>query len=209
MLTVAIGEKVALKMGFPPDARDIFLNLIRRERNETLELTETPWDVAHIDPDMFELISNWHHYAILSLTETEDFTNQLAWIGDRLGITTEEAEQAVARLRRLGLVQDDPAKGIKATHKNVTTTHDVISYALRKAHKQYLDKGIEALDEIPVAERDITGMVMAIDRERLSEAKALIKNFRRQLSELLETGNRNEVYSLTVQLIPVTRKLEK
>jgi hypothetical protein len=52
-------------------------------------------------------------------------------------------------------------------------------------------------------------MTMAIDPRKLPLAKTLIREFRFRLAELLETGNRTEVYNLNVQLVPVTKKERK
>ncbi|MGZ3740999.1 MAG: DUF4423 domain-containing protein, partial [Bdellovibrionota bacterium] len=63
-----------------------------------------------------------------------------------------------------------------------------------------------AIEAVPTEERDITSMTMAIDPRRLPLAKTLIRKFRFRLADLLETGDRTEVYNLNVQLVPVTKK---
>ncbi len=95
---------------------------------------------------------------------------------------------------------------LEKTSKNVTTTHDVQSAALQLSHKQNLELAALALDEVAIEHRDITSITMAIDAKKLPLAKAMIKNFRRQLSEFLESGNKNEVYNLNVQLFPLTKR---
>ena len=55
--------------------------------------------------DSFALISDWYHYAILELLAIEGFKPDPAWIGKRLGITRSEANIAVERLFRLGLLE--------------------------------------------------------------------------------------------------------
>lgn len=48
-------------------------------------------------------------------------------------------------------------------------------------------------------------MTMAVDKQRLPEAKALIKSFRRDLAKLLSRGKkRDEVYNLSIALFPIT-----
>jgi uncharacterized protein (TIGR02147 family) len=80
---------------------------------------------------------------------------------------------------------------------------------LKRSHRESILQAAEALDSIPTAERDITSMTMAIDPRKLPLAKTLIREFRFRLAELLETGNRTEVYNLNVQLVPVTKKERK
>jgi hypothetical protein len=52
-------------------------------------------------------------------------------------------------------------------------------------------------------------MTMAIDPKKLPQAKERIRDFRRGLSEFLESGNRSEVYRINIQLMPVTKKRGK
>ena len=53
-------------------------------------------------------------------------------------------------------------------------------------------------------ERDFSGITMAINVEKLDEAKEMIRAFRRKLCKFLETGKKTEVYTLRVQLFPKT-----
>ena len=54
-------------------------------------------------------------------------------------------------------------------------------------------------------ESDITGITMAIDSKKLKEAKKRITNFRRSLAEFLESGTRDSVYRLNLQLFPLSK----
>ena len=68
----------------------------------------------------------------------------------------------------------------------------------------FIKQSIDALFAVPVESRDITSMTMAIDKNKIPEAKRKIKQFRRNLCQFLESGEKNEVYNLNVQLIPLT-----
>ncbi len=46
---------------------------------------------------------------------------------------------------------------------------------------------------------------MAVDSEKIPEAKILIKEFRQKMSALLESGKKDEVYQLAVQLYPLSK----
>ena len=49
--------------------------------------------------DHFSVISEWYHFAILSLAETQDFKSYPAWIAGRLGISQKDAKAAVLTLK--------------------------------------------------------------------------------------------------------------
>ena len=57
-----------------------------------------------VDLDTFAVISDWYHYAILSLLEVTDARLDPRWISKRLGINRLEARLAIERLKRLSLI---------------------------------------------------------------------------------------------------------
>ncbi len=56
--------------------------------------------------------------------------------------------------------------------------------------------------------RDVSGMTMAVSKERLAEARKMIRDFRRRISGYMEGGKRNAVYRLNIQLFPLTQEKE-
>ena len=151
--------------------------------------------------DQIHVLADWYHFAIRELARTHGFTKDPAWIATRLGLRKRDAAAALRRLERLKLLDEEPVQ--------VTTTHDVHSSVLQRAHRQHMELAIEALNDVDVAERDITGITMAIDPAKLPEAKRRIMKFRRELCEFLEDGKKSEVFRLNVQLFPMTKKKEK
>src|SRR5262249_27217844 len=110
--------------------------------------------------------------------------------------------------RRLELIETD-GTGWISTGRHLETPTDVVSSALKRAHRHDLRRSIDALDDVPIDERDITSMTMAIDLRRLPEAKKKIRAFRKELAALLEGGEASEVYNLNIQLIPISKNGEK
>jgi len=159
--------------------------------------------------DSFHVISDWYHFAILSLMDIKDFEPTSEWISKRLGITLYQADEAVTRLIRIGLIEVSARGRWKSTGRNIQTPSDVASVALKKSHRQSLEQAISALQEVPLEKRDITSMTMAIDSRRLPEAKKLIKKFRQRLAAFLEGGSADEVYNINIQLIPLTKQRAK
>ena len=159
--------------------------------------------------DQFEAIADPVHFSILSLLETKGFSGLPKDIAAQLNLDIVEARAAAERLVRLGLLRFDARGRLRlAKSPGLTTSHDVRSAALRRAHRKVLEESIAALEDVPVELRDITSITMAIDPAKLPEAKERLRELRRSLSDFLETGNRTEVYRLNVQLVPVTRKIK-
>lgn len=156
--------------------------------------------------DLFEIISDWHHHAILELMTIEGFEPNARWVARTLGISLSEVKEALDRLVRCQMLEISNGQWVERTSGRTTNiAPDLTSSAMRHLQKQFLKKSVEAVDEVPIAFRDHTSMTMAIDRKKLPMAKEKIKTFRRQLAKYLSrSGDRNDVYNLTISLYPLT-----
>ena len=159
-----------------------------------------------LQTDQFQCIADWYHFAILSLLETKDASSNIGWIAKRLRISRREAIGAVERMLRLGLLTKTIDGKLRLTRTSYTTSDEVTNTAVRKNHSQILERARESLESDEIGMRDSTSMMMAINTERLPEAKKLIREFRDKLSAFLEGGKQKEVYALAVNLIPITTK---
>lgn len=153
----------------------------------------------------FSLISDWHHFAILSTMELDEFNGHSSWIAQKLNLDKSLVLDSLSLLANQGLV--NLISGLYSLNNddgNLTTT-DISSLALRKSHKQTLHQAIDAIDDIEIDLRDISSMTMSIELKKIPKAKEAIRNFRRELSHFLESGKKEEVYNLNIQLVPVTK----
>jgi uncharacterized protein (TIGR02147 family) len=154
--------------------------------------------------DEFQMIADWFHFALLSLFETRNFRLDPDWAAKRLKLPVSLARSAFERFERLGILTRNERNELVFTPENYASSDDIPSAAVRQSHRQLLDLSKDSLDSCEVSQRDITSMSMAIDPSKLPEAKKLIRRFREQMSAFLETGQRDEVYALNVQLVPLT-----
>jgi uncharacterized protein (TIGR02147 family) len=196
-LSKALSTKVADKLGLRPNQKDLFVG-----GKTKLSPDES---YALIEDDSFALIADWYHVAFLAMLDLPEFRPDQNWISKRLGISVLETRGMISRLMRLGLIKAGKS-GFEKTNKDLRTPDGISSAALRKSHRASILQAAEALETVDVAERDITSITMAIDPTKLPLAKNLIREFRYQLAELLESGKAKEVYNLNVQLVPVTKK---
>lgn len=158
---------------------------------------------SKIDEHEIELLRDWHHFVILSLIKTNDFKTDPKWIASRLRLSTDEVNESLLRLTKLGFLKFSEGN-YKVMKGKMTTTHEIASMAIRNAHRQYLEQAEKSLDSVPVPLRDITSICMAIDLKKLPSAKKKIEKFRRDICSFLSTGDTTEVYRLNIQLLPTT-----
>lgn len=208
-LTAAMGEKIAQGLKLDSNQASQFSELIRHQKQhrqsvKTLDRTGGCYHVKTLDIDQFRLIADWQHFAVLALMRTRTFKNDVQWMAQRLGLTLTNVNHAIKRLSRLGLIiKKDSTWAV--TEQKLATPRDLASLAIRKAHRQNLQKAQKALEEADLELRDFSSITMAIDLEKIADAKEYIQEFRRRMATLLETENATEVYTLNIQLFPLTQ----
>lgn len=161
-----------------------------------------------LSEDRFKVISDWYHFAILELVNTDGFQGRGAWIARALGISTAEAQIAFERLQRLQLIRQEGPGWVRTSKLLTNFAPGMTSASHKHMQRQILQMGLEAIDNTDAAEKDITGMTMAINVEKLPEARKLIAKFRRDLSAFLEEGPQSRVYQLGVQLYPLSKEIK-
>lgn len=205
-ITPKQAQKIADGLNLDFGKRSAFLRLVNADSTSSKLRLKNMEDVKfrQLSEDAFNAVADWYHFAILSLMDVDDFKMQPEWIGNRLGLAQSTVGAALQRLKNLGLIEKRGRtwRKIDASH---TTTHDVPSAALRISHKQSLRQAMDALDEVAVDLRDITSITMAVDLKSIPAVKKMIRAFRKQVSSVMETGRRTEVYNLNVQLVPVSK----
>ncbi len=194
-VTTKMGIKILGGLGLAPDVIENLINSLNGK-------SSTDVTFKALDIDTFHLISDWHYFALLSLSETCTFKNEAKWIAKRLNISESKANEAIERLTRLGFLKEN---GV-ATGIQYQVDPGIATPALKKAHRQNLEIASNALETTKFEERDFTAITLCFDPDRMEEAKLLIKEFRKQFSDLMESDQKKEVYKLCVQLFPLTHK---
>lgn len=196
-ITEKTAKRVLERLSLGPKERQAFFDGAKDRAKKSLQYAE-------IEQDQFRAVSDWVHFAILSLSETKDFRADSAWIGERLGVPEGTAKQAMERLVRLGMLRKQRGRW-KPGQSRYTSSDEVVNSALRRAHVQHFELAQKSLEELELSVRDFVGITMAIDPMRLPEAKRLIREFRDRLAGMLEKGERTEVYQLAIQLFPLSQ----
>ncbi|MCB0367697.1 MAG: TIGR02147 family protein, partial [Bdellovibrionales bacterium] len=189
------------KLGLTPKEQSRALRAIKRKKQENQKTTV-------LREDQFRLISDWHHYAILSLGELDDNQADPRWIAQRLNIKVDEANEAIARLQRMGIIQISEGR-FRQVADPLNTTSDIPSSSIRRYHKGILGLAQNRIDHIPVDRRHFTSITMAVNTSNLEEAKRITQEYKDDMANLLEEGSLDDVYQLSIQLFPLTVKESK
>lgn len=216
-LSAQSATKLAKKLQLTPEESKYFIYAVEAQharskkskihaRKMLSELKQSE-DFDEISLERFRIISDWWHFAILELTELDDFSSSHEWIASRLGLSLQVVEDAIERLIDFGLLENISGKLIQ-THINLATPSGIPSREIRKHHSQILMKAQESLAVCSIEERDFSAMTMVIDDEQMEEAKKLIKDFRRNFDRLMKQSStkKKRVYTLAIQYFPLDIK---
>lgn len=208
-ISMPSAEKVVESLKIPEREADYFLASVAEElkvKHRARSKRLTPYDVRPpaetLSNDAFEVIGDLCHTAILELTYVDGFDPSPKWIGKALGITTIEAEHAVARLLRLGLLKREAGTLVKVQKVLKTNGKETTSH-LRRHFREVLKRSTESLTNDPITRRCFSGTTLPIDPAKIETARSMIEEFQRQLADFLIAGERKEVYQLAISLFPL------
>jgi len=197
-------DLLAKQLTLNPDQVAFYKNRLNKKSGNKLEAPEIAY--RQINLDQFQLISDWYHFAILEFVTVENFDESPAWIAKRLGINQHQVTEALDRLLRLGYLERNSKGRLNLVEENRTVIGpEIAGPATHKQQTQILEKSIQALQEVPIANRSQSSSTMAIPSDRIGEAKEIIQEFRRRLASLMQRpGPRDSVYQLSVSFFPLT-----
>ena len=162
--------------------------------------------VCALQRHQFEYLSCWWYPAIRELIACDGFVEDECWIADRLvpPITPVQARQALALLLELGVVERDPDGRLRQREPMLSTGAEVRSLAVGNFHRQMMERAAAAIELCERAERDISGVTVALSAESFQRVKQMIVALRAELLALSAgDGRPTRVVQVNFQLFPL------
>jgi len=215
-LSLRSALRVASALGLSPAETRHLITLAQLEKSSRYgtaiavdEETDIP-SRQKLTLEMFHVVSDWVCFAILNLADTKAFRLDSSWIAKRLAVSQAEAQVALDRLERVGLMERDSANGgqLRVTPDYVISPSGIPSEAIRNYHRQILKKASEALDLQAVTEREFTGSGFATDASKLPELKKAISRFQEEIVTRFSSQEGSEVYHLEVALFRLSQPVQ-
>lgn len=203
---------LADRLQLNPEDKELFVDMVESEhaRSSVLRAAATERvkaryiDVPILDEEEMNLMSDWHHMALLELIGLEKVDHTPEGYAKKLNLEIEAIHESFALLEKLGYVQKTPDRWI-ATDPVTTTTNNIPSSSIKHYHNQMLEKARSALYEQNVATRDFTSIVFAMNSEQVEHAKKRIRDFRRSLVQELESiPGKDRVFYLSMNMFSLT-----
>ena len=124
-------------------------------------------------------------------------------------VSAAEVRESLDFLTKSGLLKKTEDENFLQTESSITGTPDATRLALRGMHRQMSKLATPAL-ELPVNERNFTGVTMGVSRELYGRiVKELDECLRRIVALASEEKNIEQVYRLNLQLFPLTKNIKE
>ena len=164
-----------------------------------------------LKPNQLSLFAKWHYAVIRELIYFHEFRGdykELAKLVDP-PITPKEAEEAIAELEKIGLIQKDSDGVYRQKSGIVTTGDEVRSFHVAHFIQESLKRAERALDTVPPKERDMSVLTLKLSRAKMKEIKTEIQMFRKKLLSMAESDTDQErVYQCNIIFFPATKNGE-
>ncbi|MBO7061153.1 TIGR02147 family protein [Fibrobacter sp.] len=125
-------------------------------------------------------------------------------------ISATEVSETLDFLMKAGLLKKDKNGNYVQTEKSISMGPvDAVPVAAREMQRQMGEFAVKAMD-LPLSERDMSGVTMGITRGVYEQIKKEIADFRRRIVAIASADDDTEqVYRLNLQLFPLSERLEK
>lgn len=206
----SMAKKFVTYFSFSDKEKDFFEKLIKFEKASKgdkrllLLMVEEMRDESEDDDNsQRSLFFNWRTHALREMSNLKDYQADPHWLKSRLDIDWSESQLAehLERMQEAQILDQN----LKATDKilspdNRFSRKEPITY-----HEELMELSRRAV-LMPFNQRALNGSTICVDESKLEEAKKLILDFQIRLSKLCESQSGDEVYQLSIQFFPLTKK---
>lgn len=164
--------------------------------------------VGTVNPQEMLILEKWYVWVIREMVNLSGFSDDPSQIARRLYhmITPAQAKTALHRLLNAGLITKK-AGGYQVKDNYFTTQDDVLSLAIVNLMGEMLNLSQNALHQFNIAEREISGLTLAIKEDDFTKIKEEVKQFRRHINLKYSSSAADNVFQLNLQFFPLTQKV--
>ena len=170
------------------------------------------YSFALVGEDQYDYYDSWVNPVLREMAPRLNGATPAQMAGEIVFDTdAAQVKKSLKLLQQNGLLKKDDQGNFSQGNLSVTTGNlDVASLAVREMHRQMGELAVKSLDQVPVKERNVSGLTIGISQEAFERISHEIADFRRRISAIvMEDSGEERVYRLNVQLFPLTKLLPK
>ncbi|MDY6285607.1 MAG: DUF4423 domain-containing protein [Hallerella sp.] len=159
-----------------------------------------------------KLLENWWIPAVRAYLELNGGVVNIKQMAKDMcpPITEAQAKEAVEILKSVGLVKKLASGKLSLTDAHLTVGGPEKALAVRNFQKQTLNLAIEALDNVPANERNVSTLMLSVDKEAFEDLGDMAKEFRRLVQKRVDSVKYpDRVVQLSMAFYPVVRARKK
>ena len=186
-------KEIAGKLRWTEQKKQVFL---KRVQEASLKNQKSLLGKVVVDQESFVEIADWFHFAIIELIKVKNGSVTIEQICKRLKLSKTEASFAIKHLLRVGMV-----KQLNASKFNSPNDYEIPSIShsgIRKYHHQMLTLASRSIEDQGMEKRNLRGLTLAFDSERIEEAKNEIQKFTSSFEKKFSAGKLDSVYQLSL-----------
>ena len=168
-------------------------------------------ETRKLERSQYEYYARWYCVPIRELVARADFIEDPAWVAAQLRppIKVSQAREALALLLELGLLTRQDDGSLAQAEPLLSTGPQLRLISLRRFHQQMLRRAEEAMDQVPLDEREVGGVTLRLTAPQYRYMKQRMFELRQEVLQLDGAGAGPEaVYHFAFQLFPVTDREE-
>lgn len=205
-------------MGIEGQEADYFAHLVRYQQASSQDLKKYYYSkllksqnynlLEAVSHDSYEYYDKWYHPLIREMLILKDFNGDPQWIVDHLlpQLTIKEVQDSIALLEKLGFVKKLGPKKWVQTHPITKSESDIQSLVIQDFHRQILSLSKHLIPLIELDKRDVSSLVLSIDKKKLPELKKRVIDFRKEILKFVTDNNQvDEVVFLNMQLLALSK----
>jgi len=116
-----------------------------------------------------------------------------------------QAERAIRRLLRLGLLEEREGKIKRKVNTSIRIGSEMKSKAIRAFHRSMIERAISAIELQPMELRELRGTTVSIRSADYHKFQALLREFHEKVTRLAAKGDGDETYQMNTQFFRLTK----
>lgn len=165
-----------------------------------------------VGEDQYDYFNSWRNPVLRELAPLAPGASAAELAARMLPKTSaSEVKDALRLLLSTGMLVQNADGTYREAEKSVTTGNmEVASLAVRSMHREMGKLAVAALDGVPPAERDISGITLGLTESAFDKIANELSEFRRRVVAIAtEDAGADRVYRLNLQLFPLTAKKQE
>ena len=192
----------------------LFSAAVTKDKSKREELMAKALDLRDVDRHCLQaaelkLLENWWIPAVRAYLELNGGIVNVKQISRDIcpPITEAQAQEAIDTLLEVGLVQKMASGKLALTDAHLTVGGPEKKQAVRNFQKEVLSLASNALDNIPVDERNISTLTLSVDQSCFDDLGDMLREFRRLVQKRVDSAkNSDRVMQLSMAFYPIARK---